>query len=303
MESDFILSAKLWESSRDQQDWKDAKQAISKTGMGLLKQSPAHFIEREPFIETPEILFGRAYHTFILQPDQFEKEYFILDDTEIIEELKAEGAKSPRATNAFKHWMGIQQDKAEGKTILSADDEKRLVAMRERLLNHDYVRMLLSSGTAEQGIMGELETTAGKIGVKFIPDMRNDIKHICIELKTTVRASKLDFPKEAANYDYHIQAAFYADMLELFYGDKRRVDFYFIAQEKKPPYAFNIFEASPQFIGQGRYEYEMLLQLYKHCLDTNTWPGYQVFCPNRYGILELDLPKWAVQPLDYFIYK
>jgi len=91
-------------------------------------------------------------------------------------------------------------------------------------------------------------------------------------------------------------------MIELMNGDNRAVTFIFIAQEKTKPYAFNLFEASPQFIAQGRYEYEMLLQLYKYCLDNNKWPGYQCFCPNRYGLLELSLPKWAIKSLDYYIY-
>jgi hypothetical protein len=86
-------------------------------------------------------------------------------------------------------------------------------------------------------------------------------------------------------------------------GQNRDFKFVFIAQEKKRPFAFNIFESSAQFMGQGRYEYEMLLQLYKYCVDNNKWPGYQVFCPNKYGLLELSLPPYAIDSLDYFIYK
>jgi len=152
-------------------------------------------------------------------------------------------------------------------------------------------------------MIGELETQVGTIGIKFIPDLRNDNKRICVELKTTVRASRKDFPKEAANYDYHIQAALYSDLLQLYYGDGRPVKFIFIVQEKRKPHAFNIFEAAPKFIAQGRYEYEMLLQLYKWCLDNNKYPGYQIFCQNKYGILDLDLPGWAIQSLDYFIHE
>jgi len=85
-------------------------------------------------------------------------------------------------------------------------------------------------------------------------------------------------------------------------NDQRAQKFVFIAQEKKKPYAFNLFECSSQFIGQGRYEYEMLLQLYKYCIDNDRWPGYQVFCQNRYGILELKLPAWAIKSIDYFIH-
>ena len=302
MESTFIKSVNIRECHYGSDEWKSKNTYISKSGLVRLKESPDHYKNGEPFIETPEILFGRAYHAFILQPDKFEREYYIFDDTEIIEELKSKGVKSPRATNEYKHWYGIEMANGEGKTLLDKDSHERMIGMRDKLMNHLYAKMLISKGIPEQGMIGELETEAGEIGIKFIPDLRNDNKRICVELKTTARAGKDDFGKEAGNYDYHIQAALYADLLELYYGDNREVKFIFIAQEKRKPFAFNIFEAGPQFISQGRYEYEMLLQLYKYCLDHNFWPGYQVFCQNKYGILELKLPGWSIKDLTYYIH-
>ena len=90
--------------------------------------------------------------------------------------------------------------------------------------------------------------------------------------------------------------------MELLTGDNRLWTFIFIAQEKVKPYAFNLFECTPQFVSQGRYEYELLLQLYKFCIDNDKWPGYQVFCQNRYGINDLNLPAWAIKDLTYYTY-
>lgn len=302
MESDFILSANIRECNYGSPEWKGKNTYISKSGLVLIKESPAHFKEREPFVETPEIIFGRAYHCFVLQPEKFKKEHHVFDDTEIFEELKNKGNKSPRSTNEYKHWVGAEKEKAAGKQLIEINDFERMTGMRDRLMNHPYAKMLIERGIPEQGMIGELETKAGPIGIKFIPDLRNDNKRICVELKTTARASKRDFPKEAANYDYHIQAALYTDLLDLFYGDNRPVKFIFIAQEKHKPYGFNIFEAGPKFIAQGRYEYELLLQLYKWCLDNNIWPGYQCFVDNKYGLLDLELPPWSIQSLDYYTY-
>jgi exodeoxyribonuclease VIII len=302
MESDFIKSANIRECYYGSEEWKRNNTYISKSGLVKIKESPAHYKEGEPFVDTPEIIFGRAYHCFVLQPDKFKNDYFVFDDSEIITKLKEGGAKSPRATNDYKHWYSTQMDAAGNKIMLEKNDYERLNGMLERLMHHQYAKMLITKGIPEHGMIGELMTACGNIGVKFIPDLRNDDKRICLELKTTVRASKIDFPKEAANYDYHIQAALYADLLELYYADKRPVKFIFIAQEKVKPYGFNIFEAGPKFIAQGRYEYELLMQLYKYCLDNNVWPGYQCYCPNKYGILDLELPGWSIQSLDYFIY-
>ena len=308
MESDFIISSNIRECDYGSEEWKKNNTYISKSGLVRIKESPAHYKEGEPFVETPEIMFGRMYHCFVFQPEKFKKEYFVFADQiaidAIVAKANSEGRdiQKPRATREYKEWYEGQMKVAEGKIMIEQEDYDKLKGMKDRLMQHSYANMLISKGIPEKGMIGEIETKAGIIGVKFIPDLRNDNKHVCIELKTTVRASKNDFPKEAANYDYHIQAAFYSDLLELYYGDKRPVRFIFIAQEKRKPYAFNIFEAGPKFIAQGRYEYEMLLQLYRWCLQNNKWPGYQVFCPNKYGILELNLPGWAVQSLDYFIY-
>jgi exodeoxyribonuclease VIII len=300
MESTFIKSANLRESSYGSEEWKQASDYISKSRIKNLKESPDHFKNGEPFIETPEIIFGRGYHHWVFQESTFTDKYYVFDDSAICDALITDGAKSPRATKDYKIWLESEMSFNDGKIFIQKEDFERMQGMKNKLINHSYARMLIINGIAEQAIMGELETEIGRIGAKLIPDQRNDKKRICIELKTTRNASREEFPKEAANYDYHIDAAFYSDLLELFYGDNRPITFIFIAQEKRKPYTFNIFEATPQFIAQGRYEYEMLLQLYKYCLDNNYWPGYQVFCENKYGILQLKLPSWSIKDLTYY---
>jgi exodeoxyribonuclease VIII len=160
--------------------------------------------------------------------------------------------------------------------------------------------MLLSNGQNEVAYMGEIETEAGAIKVKIKPDHINEKKKIIVDLKTCLDASADGFSRHAADLNYHIQASFYSDIMKKIAKDGRAYTFFFITQEKKKPFAFNLFECSPQFIAQGRYEYEMLLQLYKYCLNNNTWPGYQIFCQNKYGILELKLPVWAIKDLTYY---
>lgn len=308
MENDFIKSALIRECNRGTEEWTAAKGYISKSGLTALKVSPDHYKNGEPYVETPDKIFGKMYHCFVLQPELFEKEYFVFDEqnaiSAIVTKAHSEGKdiQKPRATKEYKEWYEGQMSAADGKILVEMDDFNRMTAMKDKLMSHHYAKMLLTKGIAEQGLLGELETTAGKIGVKLIPDYRKDIKHIVTELKTTTDASLDGFGREAAKYDYHIQAAFYCDMVELFHNDNRAVKFIFVAQEKKKPFAFNLFECSPQFIAQGRYEYEMLLQLYKYCYDNDKWPGYQCFCPNQYGLLELSIPKYAIKSLDYYTY-
>jgi exodeoxyribonuclease VIII len=300
MESTFIRSTNLQEFKGTEDQYHADKDHISASGLKRLKVSPAHFMEEEEIIETDAILFGSAYHCFILEPAKFEKEYYVFDDHAIYEVLIGEGFKSPRATKQYKEWMESEMRIIGDRKSISKDDFEKIQAMRNKLMKHPYAKMLLSNGHNEIGYMGEIETEAGIIKVKIKPDHLNDIKKIIVDLKTTFDASLDGFTRHAADFDMHIQASLYSDLLNKISGDNMDWTFFFIGQEKKKPYAFNIFEASPQFISQGRYEYEMLLQLYKFCLDNNYWPGYQVWCQNKYGILELKLPAWSIKDLTYY---
>ena len=302
MESTFIKSVNIKPFNGTDDEYHADKDHISASALKKLKVSPAHYKE-DAEIETPEtdaLLFGSAYHCFILEPDKFKDQYYIFDDSVVCDALKAKGSKSPRATNDYKAWKESEISFSDGKIQIDKVDANKLQAMKDRLMQHPYAKMLLNNGVNEQGYMGEIETEAGTIQVKFKPDHVNDGKKIIVDLKTTIDASADGFSRHAADLNYHIQASLYSDLMEKTTGDGRDYRFFFIAQEKKSPYAFNLFESSPQFISQGRFEYEMLLQLYKYCLDNNVWPGYQIWCQNKYGILELELPAWAIKDLTYY---
>lgn len=300
MESTFIRSADIKPFVGTDTEYHANKDYLSASAIKKLKVSPAHYKEEEEITETEALLFGSAYHCFVLEPEKFESEYYIFNDQAICQVLIGEGYKSPRSTKAYKEWEESEMRIIGDKKVISIQTMETIKSMKARLFNHPYAKMLLSNGLNEQGYFGTIQTEAGEIKVKFKPDHINEKKKIIVDLKTTIDASMDGFTKNAASLDYHIQASFYSDLMEMVAGDNRTYKFFFIAQEKKAPYAFNIFEASPQFISQGRFEYEMLLQLYKYCTDNNHWPGYQVWCQNPYGILELKLPSWAIKDLIYY---
>lgn len=300
MESTFIKSVNIAEFNGSDEEYHSNKDYISASALKKLKVGPAHYKEEEEMAETDALVFGSAYHCFVLQPEKFAEEYYIFNDTAICEALTGDGYKSPRSTKAYKEWEESEMRIIGDKKVISKAIMDNITAMKERLMAHPHARMLLANGFNEQGYMGEIDTECGPIKIKFKPDHVNDKKKIIVDLKTTIDASADGFTRHAADLDYHIQAALYSDLMEKVSGDNRPYTFFFIAQEKKKPYAFNLFESSAQFISQGRFEYEMLLQLYKYCIDNNTWPGYQVWCQNKYGILELKLPAWAIKDLTYY---
>lgn len=285
-------------------DWNLRTGHVSATALKKLKISPAHFIEEEKPEVTDAMIFGRAYHCYVLEPTKFEKDFFVMDETDILEKLRGEGAKSPRATNAYKEWMSAQMAMAQNKTLIDTSTYEVLKKMKNRLLSHRYTSQLLTNGEAERSFYCTVRIMEGfEIKVIVKPDYLKPTKRAVIELKTTQDASKEGFPKECANYDYQIQAAMYKDFMEQIEGSGMPWSFYFIAQETKAPYAFNIFEASGQFIAAGKYEYEMLMLLFQQCKENGEWPGYQVWTQNRFGINEINLPPWGIRDLAFYNHK
>jgi len=303
MESEFITG---FTPVKLEGDYYGLKDFISYSGLKNLKTSPAHYkqYKDEPAeVETDAMAFGSAYHTYILEPERFEAEYYVFDDDAIYQVLIGEGFKSPRSTKQYKEWQESEMRVIGDRKVIEKDNYKKIVDMKEKLMQHYYCRALLSKGEAEKSITGILHTTEGDINLKGRPDYIRPDKHFIIDLKTTFDASVDGFTRAAADGGYHIQAALYSDLMEMITNDGRGWSFYFIAQEKRKPYAFNIFEASAQFIGQGRYEYEQLLKLYNMCLKDGRWPGYQVFCQWKSGNIELNLPPWAVKKIEFYNHK
>lgn len=303
MESEYINGLKLITPDKG---YYELDEFISYSGLKNIKKSPAHYrqYKDEPLdVETDAMAFGSAYHMYILEPERFEQEYYVFDDDAIYQVLIGEGFKSPRSTKQYKEWMESEMRLIGDRKTIEKAELQKIKDMKEKLFSHYYCRALLSGGEAELSIIGELDTTDGPINIKAKPDYIKRNKHFIVDLKTTFDASVDGFTRAAADNDYHIQAALYSDLMEMITDDGRGWTFFFIAQEKKKPYAFNIFEASPQFIGQGRYEYEQLLKLFKMSMTEQRWPGYQVFCEWKSGNIELNLPKWAVKEIVFYNHK
>ena len=73
--------------------------------------------------DKPAYAFGRAFHCLILEPEEFNNRYYIMDDREICEEI---GGARPTTTKKYKAWLEEIQPETEGKEILAIDDFERL---------------------------------------------------------------------------------------------------------------------------------------------------------------------------------
>lgn len=306
MSKKFIKKVKLERIAASDEPYKPAPDYCSPSTLKRVKKSPLHY--RDGNRETSATLeFGKAYHAMVLEPDRFKKMYFVPDEHAYIAKVMADALdnyedlpKNPRSTKLYKQLVADAQAEHGGTPITSADHQIML-DMKSALFKHPKAKELLSGGQAECMHYCKIQATNGEeYGVRFTPDNLKKKECINVDLKTAEDASVEAFQRSSAQYGYHIAAALTVDMLDHVYNPVLPYSFIFIVQEKKPPYAFNIFRASEEFIAQGRHEYEALMMLWGDSVQKNNFPGYQVWVQNKDGIVDLDLPAYAIKNIDYY---
>ena len=260
---------------------------VSKSHLDEINKSPFHYwdkyINPNRVIQEPtkQMIFGSAFHTLVLEPELFEKEYIIESANAPKRPTESQrNAKKPsnQTLSAIAFWDSFD-DKAKGKTFVSLDDLERLTIMKQRVLEHPAASAILNmSGVCEQSYQWKDEQT-GEI-CKSRPDFHTDDGSLIVDLKTTSDASELGFQKSVHNFRYHVQAAFYLRSIE------KADTFVFIAVESKPPYLVAVYNASTDMINAGNRVADKNLATLAQCRKTGKWTGYSE------EITTLDLPRF-----------
>lgn len=245
--------------------------AVSKSHLDLINQSPLHYwarfldpdrIKPEP---TPAMILGSAFHTLVLEPHLFTREY-----------VEAPQDINRRTKAGREEWEAFEKA-SEGKTVLTSAQIEQLNAMAQSVKDHPAARLLLSQeGKAEQTFMWTDDATGEQC--KCRPDWHAG--SIVVDLKTTQSASPENFSKSVSSFRYHVQANWYLR------GTPGAEQFLFIACEKEPPYAVAVYAASAEMVAAGGRAADRNLQLLAECRASNKWPSYSTTIQN------LDLPRW-----------
>lgn len=242
------------------------KERISASGLKIIAgQSLRHFKNRQEggTDETDALIFGGAYHCFILERSEFYRKYAILDEAE-----RPEPEKN-MASNKNKAWKSDLLDAAAGagQTVITRADYETIKEMRNALYQNRDIAELLTGGESEVSFHFDVGTLQGKCRFDYVRG------NVAIDLKTTIDASPRAFGMDAYRRKYHIQAAFYSDVLTAERGEKTA--FYYIAQEKKPPYISQLYVVSDAVIEKGRTEYQNAIEKLQAAIAFDYWPAYE----------------------------
>jgi len=255
--------------------------AWSKSDLDKINQSPAHYFS-EKRDETAAMIFGRALHCAIIEPDKFTRQYVVAPQID-------------KRTNAGKaEWAAFQLDSV-GMEIISADDVETIKAMNQSIANHPLARHIFKDGEAEASFFWKDPITG--LQCKCRPDYyRRD--GVLIDLKSTESCSPHDFGRSLASFRYHVQAAYYTDGI-FNVGDfsefEAPTDFLLLAIEKKPPYGLRVYRVDDRSMAFGRAAYKANLQTILEFENSPEQIEYfkAVGYTDSLEICEISLPAWA----------
>lgn len=240
---------------------------ISKSGLDLINQSPAHYYDKylnpDPYyppIKKDEKHFdiGSVFHCAMLEPNEFFKRYIVT--TKKVDR---------RTTKGKWEWNEFIRS-ANGRKIINADVYEWAMRMQESAMKNPIVKKLFERGYAER-ICEFIEPTTGA-SCKCRPDWET-VDNILVDLKSTDDASINGFEKSVRKFRYYVQDPFYRDGLDAERGIFPEL-FIFVAVEKKPPFGVGLFTVDQDDINRGRDVYIKNIERWLECRKTGVWPGY-----------------------------
>jgi len=216
-------------------------QFLSNSHVGRLLKDPLNVFK--PSKPSPAFLVGGYFHTCILEPDKLEK----------FKVVKA----STRNTKAYK-------DVAGGELCLLEHEVDMIELMREKVMNNDICRDLITLGNVEYEVPMITELFGNKWKGKA--DIVNHDEKLIIDLKTTADIEK--FQWSANKYNYDSQAYIYSKLFGY--------EFLFIAIDKNT-HKIGVFDCSPQFYERGEEKVRKASEAYDLFYKTKDFDPKQYF--------------------------
>ena len=255
----------------------------------LLNLTPAEFDEQrqQPPKPKPQYDFGHAAHKMVLGEGA---QIAVLDPKKHGLTKDGEVSAKPAATAMWKE--AEAKARGEGKSCITKEQMQTAQRMAGNVFAHPLAARLLANGSAELSCYWHDQATSMRLRSRpdFLPEVGNG-RPIILDYKTATSASPAHFAKQAADFGYHNQAAWYIDGLAAAAGVEGAA-FLFIVQQKTAPYLVSICQLLPDHVELGRQQNRRAIDLYAQCVESKTWPGYDT------GIHNVELPAWYVKQLE-----
>jgi exodeoxyribonuclease VIII len=241
----------------------------------LDRATPLHLLaERENQSDSPAFRVGRALHSLLLTPAQYELDFVTAPDID-------------RRTKVGKEEWEKFLTLADGRTVLTKDESNLVEEMRGGVMSSETARQLLAAcnGCTEMTLIGEWDGVPCKARIDGFIEEHGTI----IDIKTHGGlASPQEFARAAHNFGYWTQFAFYREMLRR--AGKEVSSVILIVVEKTPPHACLCAALNPDHLDLATARLPELIDLYRKYMDEpgKGWPD---------TVTEIRMPAWATTDL------
>lgn len=266
--------------------------AASKSGLICFDKSPAHYYwdnireDRDATEKSLALRLGTGIHTAILEMAKFYDRYVVIPEDAPKRPTKAqiEAAKpSAKTLSQIAFWETFDSH-AAGREQITTEQHDQIMQIARCVRTHPATGALLESGSPEVTLIWEdpIYSVLCKARLDwFSPGQA------VIDFKSCEDASPRAFGRDAWNYSYHVQQAFYLDGVEALTGEV--LPFFFQAIEKKGPWGTAIYQGTQGHYDIGRMTYRRQIKQYAEALAAQKWPSYSE------EITDLWMPDWALK--------
>lgn len=269
----------------DEESYHSDPTSLSVSGAKLLlpPSCPAKFRHMRDNPQPPRRVFdfGHLAHRMVLGAGS---EFTVLDPA--IHGLKKDGqvADNPRATSTWK--SAEAEARREGRIPVSVEEWRTAEQMAEKVRAHPQARELFTDGQAELALYHRDPETGVRLRGR-LDWLRND--GVIVDYKTCQSAEPGEIERAFHKFGYHLQNAWYVDLVSALRASNPR--FYFVAQEKVPPFEVTVVEYDDIAIAEGRRLNREAIRLYAELCERGEWPSYTS------ETITIGLPAWATRTL------
>lgn len=246
---------------------------VSKTMLDLLHRSPAllEWNQNAPVDEEAEtaVDVGNAFEAALLEPDRFEAEYI-------------EAPQVDRRTNSGKAQYQEFLEEAEGKTVLTYEEARKIRLMVESTWAHPMARRVLEAKRIVQGSYYWTDPVTDLL-CRCRPDLLCTEIPFVVDIKTTADVGR--FSRSIAEYRYHVQDAFYSDGLTRYFEGVQPYFIFLVVSTSRAAgrYPVHAMELHIDDKHQGVNEYRADLEEYAKIVASGDTTHLE----------EIRLPRWA----------
>lgn len=261
--------------------------ALSNSGLKMLLDCPARYYykylsgEYEPK-EKPHFKIGKACHCYILEgKEKFEQIYWHnpysdMLKSDIVRLLQdAYGYDCTISKFPVSDLMEILLDNTgikPGQIHLNKNELNQVVGTARAIKeNKQAYAAFKQKGESELSIFWKDEGSG--LWLKCRPDFLPYDCESVPDYKTCTSVNPAVFYKDFLNFGYHIQAAMYREGIRAVTGKDVQA-FFFVAQEKEPPYITQVFIPDMGLIEHGNKAVRNAINVYLNCKESGVWNTY-----------------------------